>query len=85
MLQLKSKHTLYNLCSLHNTQKHPDCSVLILVGDDDEGCLVDIVVILVVGAKSHDGSKAKTVRKENLKYHQPSVYEAIMMRIVFEL
>ena len=40
MLQLKSKHTLYNLCSLHNTQKHPDCSVLILVGDDDEGCLV---------------------------------------------
>ena len=47
--------------------------------------LVDIVVILVVGAKSHDGPKAKTVRKENLKYHQPSVYDVMMTRIVFEL
>ena len=32
--------------------------------------LVDIVVILVVGAKSHNGTQAQTVWEENLKYDQ---------------
>ena len=39
--------------------------------------LVDIVVILVVGAKSHNGTQAETVWEENLKndYHHDDHYD----------
>ena len=44
--------------------------------------LVDIVVILVVGAKSHNGTQAETVWEENLKYDQLNIMIIIMMIIM---